>query len=494
MLTLVGLVLSVFTPPQERTVEHWTFDGDPAPGKANGRVQFVDSPIGASGQMLVLNGVDAFVQVDPAGTIGAGKGDFTVSLWICPIELRDAVILSRGDAAMGWAIRLSKDGSIRAQFSTGEALQTEPRRVGLNEWVHLGVTRGTLHVNARPAAKGAVRDGDLDPPKAPLRFGRGPEDGKFFCGLIDDVRLYAKALDPGEIARIAGEGLPWVPAKAHAGTPFAGAFSLEQDDVLALAGGEDVLAAQESGHLEAILSSSAVGKRVLFRSLSWEGDTVYEQPRPLNFGSWRDQLSRVGASVIFAQYGQVEALEGKAGLERFTAAYDRLLGEFSTATRRIVVVSPFPYEKPPSPRPDLSGRNGDLRLYVESIRAIASKRNLLFVDLFEARFDGPITRDGLHLSAAGHEAVAREIARRLGVVPKGDVEPLRPAIRKKNRLWLDYWRPLNWAFLNGDRIEQPSSRDHADKRVRWFPVEVQQTLALLRREEAAIERLLGERR
>ncbi len=476
---------------QDAPAARWNLDGDAAPGKAHGRVQFVESPIGGSGQMLVLNGIDAFVQVDPADALGAGKGDFTLSLWICPIELRDAVILSRGDLSKGWTLLLSKDGSIRAQFSTGEALQTEPRRVGLNEWVHLGVTRGSIHVNARPSAQGTVREGDLDPPKAPLRIGRGSEDGKFFCGLIDDVRLYAKALDPGEIARIAGEGLPSVLSKAHAGAPFEKAFSLERDDVVAFAGGENVLAAQESGHLEAMLSSSASGKRVVFRSLSWEGDTVHEQPRPLNFGSWRDQLSRLGASVIFAQYGQVEALEGKAGLERFTAAYDRLLGEFSAATRRIVVVSPFPYEKPPAPRPDLSGRNGDLRLYVESIRAIAAKRNLLFVDLFEARFDGPVTRDGLHLSAGGHEAVAREVARRLGVVPKGDLEPLRLAIRKKNRLWLDYWRPHNWAFLNGDRIEQPSSRDHADKRVRWFPVEVQQTLALLRREESAVEKILG---
>ena len=490
MSTLLAFLFSV-SAVQDAPAARWSLDGDAGSGKAYGRVQFVESPIGGSGQMLVLNGIDAFVQVDPADGLGAGKGDFTLSLWICPIELRDAVILSRGDASKGWALLLSKDGSIRARFSSGEALQTEPRRVGLNEWVHLGVTRGSIHVNGRPSAQGAVREGDLDPPKAPLRIGRGPEDGKFFCGLIDDVRVYGKALDAAGISRLAGEGLPSVLPKAHAGTPFGDTFSLERDDVVALAGGENVLAAQESGHLEAILSSSSAGKRVLFRSLSWEGDTVHEQPRPLNFGSWRDQLSRAGASVIFAQYGQVEALEGKAGLERFTAAYDRLLGEFSNATRRIVVVSPFPYEKPAAPRPDLSTRNEDLRLYVESIRAIAANRSLVFVDLFEARFDGPVTRDGLHLSVAGHETVAREIARRLGVVPKGDLEPLRLAIRKKNRLWLDTWRPLNWAFLNGDRIEQPSSRDHVDKRVRWFPVEVQQRLALLRREEAAIEKLLG---
>jgi hypothetical protein len=28
------------------------------------------------------------------------------------------------------------------------------------------------------------------------------------------------------------------------------------------------------------------------------------------------------------------------------------------------------------------------------------------------------------------------------------------AVRVKNRLWHDYWRPTNWAFLHGDRTQQ----------------------------------------
>ena len=39
-------------------------------------------------------------------------------------------------------------------------------------------------------------------------------------------------------------------------------------------------------------------------------------------------------------------------------------------------------------------------------------------------------------------------------------------------------------------MEQPSSRDHLDRRVRWFPVEVQQLPALVLREEEKIETLL----
>ena len=39
-------------------------------------------------------------------------------------------------------------------------------------------------------------------------------------------------------------------------------------------------------------------------------------------------------------------------------------------------------------------------------------------------------------------------------------------------------------------MDQPSSRDHVDRRIRWFPVEVQMLPALLRREEAKIDALL----
>ena len=43
-----------------------------------------------------------------------------------------------------------------------------------------------------------------------------------------------------------------------------------------------------------------------------------------------------------------------------------------------------------------------------------------------------------------------------------DCSRLLALIIAKNRLWFDYWRPQNWAFLAGDRTAQPSSRDHVD--------------------------------
>ena len=94
---------------------------------------------------------------------------------------------------------------------------------------------------------------------------------------------------------------------------------------------------------------------------------------------------------------------------------------------------------------------------------------------------------------------AREIARQLGVnatdpmtddehpkFQRQELERMRTAITAKNALWLRYWRPTNWAFMNGDRISQPSSRDHIESRIRWLPAEVQRYLAIIDKQERAI--------
>jgi hypothetical protein len=60
-----------------------------------------------------------------------------------------------------------------------------------------------------------------------------------------------------------------------------------------------------------------------------------------------------------------------------------------------------------------------------------------------------------------------------------DLEALRQAIVARNRLWFDYTRPMNWAFLGGDRTEQPSSRDHRNRSLRWFPAEMEQFRPLI---------------
>ena len=283
-------------------------------------------------------------------------------------------------------------------------------------------------------------------------------------------------------------------------------------DVIAFLGGEDTVAMNEHGYLELLLTKAWSGEEspIQFRNLGWEGDTVFEQRRDLNFGSWAEQLSRSKATVLFCQFGNAEALQGTEHLAEFVTAYGHLLDEWSRHVRRIVVLSPTPFESAESHLPDLASRNGDVGAYSEAIRGLADQRGLIFIDLCQPLLsakDKSIawTRDGLHLNGEGHWRVAKETVAQLGLndmtqriwfdtksheLAPGRNEQARQEILRKNRLWFDYWRPMNWAFLAGDRTEQPSSRDHRDPSVRWFPLEMQKFLPLIEQRESDIQSLL----
>jgi len=497
---------------QDGPVARWTFDVDlgdggpkALPTRAEGRVETIDSPIGKGGRLVVFNGVDAYLQVDPPAKLGAGSEEFSISAWILVLDRRPATLLARKT----WSLSVLEGGALRFASEAG-TFGTPAGACPAGQWTHLVVSirrsgSSRIFVNGEVVATGDVRPGDLDPERAPLLIGKGVDDAKLFGGLMDEIQIYGRAIDLPETARLLDKGMPWLRPKPHAKTPFNGKFELLQEDVVAFTGGEDARVSQDLGYLETLLSLASVGKRVHFRNMAWEGDTVYEQPRPLNFGSWTDQFRRCGASVIVAQFGQVEALEGKDGVDRFAAAYEALLAQFSQTVRRIVLVSPAPFGKGVAQGPSLIARNEDLKLYVDAIRKIAARNGYLFIDLSVSTMsaDG-LSRDGLHLSGAGQWMAARETARQLeipglsdldapdarGAFRKESLEKLRASIRVKNGLWNDSWRPANWAFLNGDRMEQPSSRDHIDRRIRWFPVEIQMLPAMLRREEDRIEGLL----
>ena len=264
-----------------------------------------------------------------------------------------------------------------------------------------------------------------------------------------------------------GEGQPTAPWP-----PFEDRrFSLRSGDVVAMIGQENFVRDQKAGELESVLAPALSSLRPRFRPMAWEADTVYEQWRDLHFGAWTPQLERAGVTVVMVQYGQLEALDGKRRLPEFIAAYHRLLDQFAARTRRLVLVSPIPFERPLAPdAPDLTLRNDDVAAYVSVIRDMAAQRNAVFVDLFEPFSHRPpgalrLTDDGLHLHADGLREVAREMVRQLGLsVPEnGSAAEIRQAVVEKNRIWYDCWRPANWSFAYGDRISQPFGKGVGDQ-------------------------------
>lgn len=269
-------------------------------------------------------------------------------------------------------------------------------------------------------------------------------------------------------------------------------------------GGANVVARQAAGQLEALLTARNPGLRLRFRSLAWEGDTVFAQPRGVNFPTIVRQLRDARATLVFLEYGQAEALAGQPDTAAFAAAYGRMLDAVSAVTPRVVLVLPPRFESAPPPLPDLGLRNEALRRRVDVIAKIGAERRLRIVDLFNAPPTAParrLTDDGWHFSDTGHAAIARRFAEQLdpgalagaaatddeGRFIASEWETLRREIVGKNELWREKSRPMNWAFLGGDRTEQPSSHDHRNPAVRWFPAEMERFDPLIEQAERRIE-------
>ena len=192
-----------------------------------------------------------------------------------------------------------------------------------------------------------------------------------------------------EILRRFGLGQPGAPL-----APFPdGKFQLTSNETVVFIGQENFVREQKAGELEAQLASAFADKAPRFRPMAWEADTVYEQWRDLNFGPWAGQIESAGATMIVAQFGQMEALDGVGRLPEFTTAYHRLLDQFAGRTRRLVLIAPMPFEKPlASHAPDLTQRNGDVAAYANAVREIARQRGAVFVVLPAGYHDGRTRR------------------------------------------------------------------------------------------------------
>lgn len=247
---------------------------------------------------------------------------------------------------------------------------------------------------------------------------------------------------------------------------------VRQDDVIATLGGASVVAADQSGYAETLLAVSRPDLRLRWRSLAWEGDTVFARPRELNFPSVTSQLQTAGATLVLLQFGEMESFAGAAGVPGFAAAYERLLTEVGTVVPRRVLLTPRIAAGTGSIEP--AGREAQIALYAATVRELGTRLGLPVVVQADRRGDGaPGDAEPIALALSGIK-IPRPIVAPDGRYLASDLEALRRAIVARNRLWFDYTRPMNWAFLGGDRTEQPSSRDHRNRSLRWFPAEMEQ--------------------
>ena len=185
-------------------------------GKLVGGAKFVDGPLG---QAVELDGRDDAVVVPRDPSMNVGVGDFTVSAWIRPSELRQGGIVCLGKYSWthGWYLDMpNNQGVLRIETANPEnqpngTVQSRPGVIRVNQWQHVAavVRRGEnqtrLYVNGFEVATGTIAPKMLDNPKVDLHIGR-IQDSKLFKGRIDGVRLYTRALGEMEIQALVTPG------------------------------------------------------------------------------------------------------------------------------------------------------------------------------------------------------------------------------------------------------------------------------------------------
>ena len=182
-----------------------TTANDVSPFKNNGTINGPVSTTGGKfGRALSFDGVNDRVDVPDAASLDLTTG-MTLEAWVKPTSTtgyRTAILKERGND-LAYGLYASDGGNPRTEAFTGvENTAGGGGALPLNTWSHLAATYdGTtlrLYLNGTLAAT-KTTSGSIPFTSSPLRIGGNAVWGEYFSGLIDEVRVYNRALSATEI-------------------------------------------------------------------------------------------------------------------------------------------------------------------------------------------------------------------------------------------------------------------------------------------------------
>ena len=162
---------------------------------------------GRFGNALSFDGQDDWVTVQDANSL-----DFTTAMtleaWVKPTDPGSAwrtVVLKEQDGQLVYGLYANTDSGLPAGhvFTDGDSGLTGPTPLPLDEWTHIATTWDgstlRLFVDAAEVASMPL-PGPAVTSAHPLRIGGNGVWGEWFKGLIDEVRVYDRALSANELA------------------------------------------------------------------------------------------------------------------------------------------------------------------------------------------------------------------------------------------------------------------------------------------------------
>jgi N,N-dimethylformamidase beta subunit-like protein/concanavalin A-like lectin/glucanase superfamily protein/galactose oxidase-like protein/Big-like domain-containing protein/Kelch motif protein len=162
---------------------------------------------GKNGNALSFNGTNAWVTIADAADLDLTNG-MTLEAWVKPSALSgwNSVVMKEGTATtMSYTLYANDgnpwpSGTVHIGTLDREVVGTAP--VALGVWTHLAATYdgATLRLYVNGVQVGSrAQTGSIAVSTRALRIGGNAVWGEYFNGLIDDVRVYNRALSAAEI-------------------------------------------------------------------------------------------------------------------------------------------------------------------------------------------------------------------------------------------------------------------------------------------------------
>jgi hypothetical protein len=210
----VTLVVSPNTPPPSGLVGAWGFDEPSgttvtdASGNGNtGTISGATRTTGHSGGGLSFDGVNDWVTVADAPSLDLTTA-MTLEAWVRPSALGTTwrtVVLKEQPAQLVYALYAGTDTASRPSanvFTNADHGLLGPSALTTNTWTHLAMTwdQSTvrLYVNGVQVSSAAL-SGTARTSDSPLRIGGNAIWPEWFNGIIDEVRVYNRALTAAEV-------------------------------------------------------------------------------------------------------------------------------------------------------------------------------------------------------------------------------------------------------------------------------------------------------
>jgi alpha-L-fucosidase 2 len=192
---------------------HWTFEeirgiwvrdvsGRRHHGMTVGRAMRVVE--GKVGKALEFTG-GGFVDVPDAPELNLSDA-MTLALWILPKQIGSMRLVDKGPAGGADAYLLDTHPENHVRVILRPTTANTQEALPVDRWTHVAVTfgQGALRVyfDGRVAAEAANLRGKITPTDLSLHLGADSQGSSRFVGLMDDVRIYRKALTAEEIGTL----------------------------------------------------------------------------------------------------------------------------------------------------------------------------------------------------------------------------------------------------------------------------------------------------